>query len=91
MKKKIKKIDKKEKIYRLLDIHTAMNLLRPGAKWEISGNTFTRWNDPRPCPTINEVYDTMDKIKFFEDSIDTIYLPEQLEQMGIKDKNLDES
>ena len=76
------------KVYRLLGIDTAMHLLRPGAKWEITNNAFTRWEDPRPCPTIDEVYATIDKIKAFEDSIQTIWLPEQLEQMGIEHRNI---
>jgi len=85
MKKKTKQSKQSDlKIYRLMGIDTAMHLLRPGAKWEISNNVFTRWEDSRPCPTIEEVYATIDKIKAFEDSIDTIYLPEQLEQMGIE-------
>jgi len=69
------------KIYRLYGIDTAMHLLRPGAKWEISNTMFTRWEDPRPCPTIEEVFATMGKIKAFEDSIDTIWLPEQIEAL----------
>lgn len=70
------------KVYTLYGINTAMHLLRPGAKWEISNTTFTRWEDPRPCPTWEEVRDTMEKIKAFEDSIKTVWLPEQLEQMA---------
>ncbi len=66
-----------QKIYQLYGIDTAMHLLRPGAKWEISNTMFTRWEDPRPCPTIEEVFETMEKIKAFEDSINTIWLPEQ--------------
>jgi len=58
-----------------------MQLLRPGAKWEISNNVFTRWEDPRPCPSIEEVYWVMDKIREFEDSIPTIWLPEQEQKM----------
>ena len=76
-------MEKNMKIYRLLGIDTAMFLLRPGAKWEISGTTFTRWEDERPCPTIEEVNETIDKIKEFEDSIPTIYTDEQLKEMGI--------
>lgn len=92
MKKKAKQSKKSDlKIYRLMGIDTAMHLLRPGAKWEISNNVFTRWEDSRPCPTIEEVYATIDKIKAFEDSINTIYLPEQLEQMGIKQKEIEEA
>lgn len=66
-----------EKIYRMVGIDTAMELLRPGAKWEISNTMFTRWEDPRPCPTIEEVFATIDKIREFEDSIQTVWLPEQ--------------
>ena len=71
------------KIYKFLGIDTAMHLLRPGAKWEISNNVFTRWDDPRPCPSIEEVYWVIDKIREFEDSIPTIYTDEQLKEMGI--------
>jgi hypothetical protein len=69
------------KIYQLYGIDTAMHLLRPGAKWEISNTMFTRWEDPRPCPTMEEVKETMEKIKAFEDSINTIWTEEQREQM----------
>ena len=84
MKKKTKQSKQSDlKIYRLMGIDTAMHLLRPGAKWEISNNVFTRWEDSRPCPTIEEVYETIEKIRAFEDSIPTVWLPEQLEQMGV--------
>lgn len=65
------------KIYMFYGIDTAMYLLRPGAKWEISNCKFTKWDDPRPCPTWEEVCETMEKIKAFENSINTIFLPEQ--------------
>ena len=68
-----------------------MYLLRPGAKWEISNNQFTRWEDERPCPTIEEVYETIEKIKVFEDSINTIYTAAQLEEMGVKDAELEKA
>lgn len=69
------------KIYKLYGIETAMAMLRPGATWEITNGHISKWDDPRPCPPMEEVYATMEKIKAFEDSIDTIWLPEQLEQM----------
>jgi hypothetical protein len=69
------------KIYKFYGVDTAMHLLRPGAKWEISNSVITQWNDPRPCPKWEEVVETMEKIKAFEDSINTIWLPEQIEQM----------
>ena len=66
------------KTYQLLGIDTAIHLLRPGAKWEWTGGLgFTRWDDPRPQPTVEEVMETIEKIKAFEDSINTILLPEQ--------------
>lgn len=80
-----------KKIYKLFGIDTAMYLLRPGAKWEISNNQFTRWEDERPCPTMEEVYETIDKIKAFEDSINTIYTAKQLEEMGVKEAELEKA
>ena len=67
----------KLKTYQLVGIDVAMHLLRPGAKWEITNGFFSRWDDPRPCPSWQEVMDTVEKIKAFEDSINTILLPEQ--------------
>jgi hypothetical protein len=66
------------KTYQLLGVDTAIHLLRPGAKWEWTGGLgFTRWDDPRPQPSVEEVMETIEKIKAFEDSINTILLPEQ--------------
>ena len=79
------------KIYQLYGIDTAMHLLRPGAKWEISNTRFTRWEDPRPCPTWEEVVETMEKVKAFEESIKTIYLPEQLEKITGYQKMIEEA
>ena len=79
------------KVYRLFGIDVAMQMLRPGAKWEISNNMFTRWDDPRPCPSIEEVYWVMDRIKEFEESIPTMYLPEQLEAMGLRVKEVEDA
>lgn len=77
------------KAYQLVGIDTAMHLLRPGAKWEFTGGKgFTRWDDPRPCPSVEEVFETIEKIQKFEDSINTILLPEQKEQMEAHLKNL---
>jgi hypothetical protein len=79
------------KIYRFYGIDVAMQMLRPGAKWEISNGVFTRWEDSRPCPSIEEVYWVMDKIKEFEESIPTIYLPEQLEAMNAQVKEIEDA
>lgn len=84
-------MDKSVKIYRMMGIDTAMFLLRPGAAWEISNNEFTRWEDERPCPTIEEVYETIDKIKAFEDSINTIYTAKQLEDMGVQKEQIEKA
>ena len=77
------------KQYMLFGIDTAMHLLRPGAKWEISNREFTRWDDPRPCPTWQEVQDTMEKIKQFEDSINTVWLPEQIDAIAEEQQRLE--
>lgn len=69
-----------ERIYRLYGLDTAVELLRPGAIWEwTSGVGFSKWDDPRPCPSKEEVEEAMKKIKAFEDSIDTIWLPKKEE------------
>jgi hypothetical protein len=66
------------KAYMIVGIDTAVHLLRPGAKWEWTGGIgFTRWDDPRPKPSVEEVMETIEKIRAFEDSINTILLPEQ--------------
>ncbi len=71
------------KSYQIVGINTAMHLLRPGAKWEFTGGVgFTRWDDPRPCPTVEEVFEVIEKIKAFEDSINTIFLPGQKESLN---------
>lgn len=51
----------------------AIELLRPDAKWEYNGHGFTKWDDDRPVPSVEEVNYVMEKIKEFEDSIPTIY------------------
>jgi hypothetical protein len=79
------------KIYQLYGIDTAMHLLRPGAKWEISNTSITRWEDARPCPTWKELMDTMEKIKAFEDSIDTIFTDEQIERITGERQVIDEA
>ncbi len=66
-------------IFRLYGIEMAVQLLRPGARWEITNGEFTRWDDPRPCPSMEEVYWMMEEIKDFEKRIPTIWLPEQIE------------
>ena len=70
-------IKPKDKIYRLTGIDSAMELLRPGAKWEISNSTFTRWEDDRPCPSMQEVRDAQRKAQEFEDSINTVWTKDQ--------------
>jgi hypothetical protein len=52
---------------------------------------FTRWEDPRPCPSIEEVYWVMEKIREFEDSIPTVWLPEQLEKLQLDAENFEKA
>lgn len=80
------------KVYRIYGINMAVEMLRPGAKWEWTGGVgFTRWDDPRPKPSAEEVEETMEKIKAFEDSINTIYTAEQLEKITGQQKMIEEA
>jgi len=80
------------KTYMMLGINTAVEMLRPGAKWEWTGGVgFTRWDDPRPKPSQEEVMETIDKIKAFEDSINTIWLPEQIAQAEEQERNIEQA
>ena len=63
-----------KKQYFFYGIDVALKLLRPGAKCTIYNSTILHWEDPRPAPTWQEIDETLQKIKDFEDSIDTIYL-----------------
>ncbi len=78
------------KRYMILGIDMAVNLLRPGAKWEWTGGAgFTRWEDPRSQPSKEEVEETIEKIKAFEDSINTIWLPEQVAENEKKEQEIE--
>ena len=80
------------KIYKMYGIDTAIHLLRPGAKWEWTGGLgFTRWDDPRPKPSVEEVEETMEKIKAFEESINTVWLPEQIEEITGQQRQIEEA
>ena len=80
------------KIYRFYGINTAIHLLRPNAKWEWTGGAgFTRWDDPRPKPSVQEVEETMEKIKAFEESINTVWLPEQIEELTGQQRQIEEA
>jgi hypothetical protein len=76
-----------QKHYILYGVDSAIKLLRPGARWEFTNSGFTLWDDPRPCPTMEEIKDTLEKIKAFEDSINTILTDDQIEQIK-KDRGL---
>lgn len=80
-----------EKIRVMFGLEAAMQILRPGAKWEICNNEFTKWDDPRPCPSWDEIVDTMEKIKQFEDSINTVWLPEQLEILNRQRRTIEDA
>ena len=53
-----------KKLYELVSFDVAINLLRPRAKWTLDHGKFN-WKDPRPCPTMEEVEDCLNKIKEF--------------------------
>ena len=66
-------------VYEWVAFDSAISLLRPKAKWTLNHGTL-EWQDPRPMPTLEEIQDTIKKIKDFEESIDYILLPEQQEE-----------
>lgn len=80
-----------EKIYVLYGVDTAMHLLRPKAKWEITNNKITRWEDERPCPTWQEIEETMEKIKLMEDSINTVWTKKQIEELTKFHQQIDDA
>ena len=45
-----------KKLYEWVAFDSAINLLRPRAKWKIDHGQFN-WQDPRPCQTMQEVED----------------------------------
>lgn len=77
------------KIYRFVGIDMAMQLLRPDAKWEISNGVFTRWDDPRPCPSMDEINYVMELVRDLEDKIPTIWLTEQLAELEAEHAELE--
>ena len=84
-------MEEQTKIYQLYGINTAIQLLRPGARWEVNGREFTVWEDERPCPSWDEVMETMEKIKDFEDSINTIWTKQQIQEITGKYEELEKA
>ena len=79
------------KLYKLYGINVAVELLRPGAKWEYNGHQFTKWDDPRPMPSVEEVNDVMEKIKAYEDSIPTLWTAEQLKALRQQEEDFEKA
>jgi len=73
-----------EKIYRLTGIDSAVEMLRPGAKWEITNNYFSKWDDDRPQPSMEEVQKVQKLAKEFEDKLDTVWTEEQRNSLGLQ-------
>ncbi len=73
------------------DIQTAIQLLRPDAIWKIKDNKFINWQDERPCPSMEEVYDTIEKINRFKQEVKTIWTDEQLEKQQNQEKKVQEA
>jgi hypothetical protein len=74
----------KEKIYRLTGIDSAIEMLRPGAKWEVTNSYFSRWDDDRPQPSMEEVQKVQKLAKEFEDKLDTVWTEEQINSLGLQ-------
>jgi hypothetical protein len=65
--------------YEWVAFDSALALLRPGAKWKLDHGKLI-WEDPRPMPTLDEISNVINKIRDFEESIDYILLPDQVEE-----------
>jgi len=63
-----------KRTYTITGVHTAINLLRPQAEYALSNTEFIIWKDPRPAPSFEEIQDTINKIREFEDSIPSVEL-----------------
>jgi hypothetical protein len=73
------------KIYRMSGIDTAIELLRPDARYQLNEkNEFSIWDDERPKPSWDEVLETQKKAKEFENSINSIFTKKQLETRRIR-------
>ena len=70
-----------EKIYRLTGLDSAVEMLRPSAKWEITNHHFSKWDDDRPQPSMEEVKKVQRLAREFEDKLDTIWTKEQLKEL----------
>ena len=73
----------KKMIYRISGLDSAIELIRPGASYELTQNGFEIWNDPRPQPTIKELKEVQKKTREFEESLNPIFLKSQLESRGL--------
>lgn len=77
-------MEKNQKIYRFSGLDTAVRLLRPNAIWEITGGNgsmyFSKWEDSRPQPSIEEVKEVQRLMREVEDKINTIYTEEQIKE-----------
>tara|TARA_R100000234_G_C4939918_1_gene152463 strand:- start:168 stop:428 length:261 start_codon:yes stop_codon:yes gene_type:complete len=80
-----------EKFYRLTGIDSAIELLRPNAKWVLENGKFLEWNDDRPQPTLNEIKEVQLAAKRFEDSINTIWREQDKEEICKRLKILSET
>lgn len=77
------------KLYRLAGIDSAIELLRPGARWQLENTRFTLWDDPRPCPTMEELQEVMKKAQEFEDSLGVIWRSDQIKELTGRDSLAD--
>lgn len=81
----------KDKIYRLYGIDVAIEIIRPGSKYTFANGEITSWDDPRTCPTKEEIEYVLEKLKEFEDSVDVVLLPEHEEIIKDRISKLEEN
>lgn len=49
-------------------ITTAIDILRPNASYELSGDMIASWNDPRPQPLETEIEEVLNQLELFDNS-----------------------
>ena len=72
-----------DKTYKFAAIDIAMQMLRPGATFEISNTDIVRWDDDRPQPTTEEIQEMIQNIKNFEDAQSLLVLTETGETVQV--------
>ena len=65
-------------------LDSAIEMLRPNAKWEVTNNEITVWDDPRPKPSMEEIKGVQERAKAFEDTLNTIWADDESKKFHLE-------